>query len=88
LVRFTDSPVPWLDAFTTSLGIVATWMIARKILENWIVWIIADIVCIGLFYYRGLYPSILLFLVYTFLAVFGYFEWKNEWKKNQFLKDI
>jgi nicotinamide mononucleotide transporter len=83
LIYFTDSPVPWLDALTTSLSITATWMLARKVLEHWIIWVIVDLIYIGLFYYRGLFPSILLFLVYTALAVVGYFEWIKQWKKDQ-----
>jgi len=83
LIYFTDSPVPWLDAFTTSLSVTATWMLARKVLEHWIIWVIVDLIYVGLFYYRGLFPSILLFLVYTALAVVGYFEWIKQWKKDQ-----
>lgn len=81
LIRYTDSPVPWIDAFTTSLSFVATWMLARKILEHWIIWIIVDAVSIGLYFYRELYSSIILFAVLTVLAILGYLEWKKEWKK-------
>jgi nicotinamide mononucleotide transporter len=88
LIHFTDSPVPWVDAFTTSISFVATWMLARKILEHWIIWVVVDLVCVGLFYYRGLYPSIVLFLVYTVLAVIGHFEWLREWKKAKSIEVI
>ncbi|HCC32105.1 MAG TPA: nicotinamide riboside transporter PnuC, partial [Marinilabiliales bacterium] len=54
LIHFTDSPVPWVDAFTTSLSFTATWMLARKILEHWIIWVIVDLVSVGLFFNRGL----------------------------------
>lgn len=83
LIQFTDSPVPWIDAFTTSLSFTATWMLARKILEHWVIWIIVDAVSVGLYFYRGLYVSIILFAALTILAVYGYFEWKKEWKNNQ-----
>ena len=82
LIRFTDSPVPWIDAFTTSLSFVATWMLARKIMEHWIIWIVVDAVSIGLYLHRGLYSSIILFAVLTVLAILGYFEWRNQWKKT------
>ncbi len=82
LIYFTDSPVPWVDSFTTSLSFTATWMLTRKIIEHWIIWIIVDAVSIGLYYYRGLYPSIILFVVLTILAVAGYIEWNKEWKKQ------
>jgi|WetSurMetagenome_2_1015567.scaffolds.fasta_scaffold199821_2 nicotinamide mononucleotide transporter len=78
LFRFTDSPVPFLDALSTSLGIVATLMLARKILENWLLWIVADLVSTGLYIYKGLWPTTVLFLVYTALAILGYFQWKRS----------
>lgn len=83
LIHFTDSPVPWIDAFTTALSFVATWMLARKILEHWIIWIVVDAVSMGLYLYRGLYSSIILFGVLTFLAVLGFIQWNKQWKKAQ-----
>ncbi|HAQ18230.1 MAG TPA: nicotinamide riboside transporter PnuC [Prolixibacteraceae bacterium] len=78
LKNYTDSPVPVADSLATALSIVATWMLARKILEHWLVWIFIDIFSIGLFWYKDLVPTIFLFLVYTVMAVVGYFEWKKE----------
>lgn len=83
LIKFTDSPIPWVDAFTTSLSFTATWMLARKIIEHWIIWVVVDAVSIGLYFYRELYSSILLFGVLTTLAVYGYIEWNKQWKKDQ-----
>ncbi len=77
LDRFTDSPVPYWDAFTTALSITATWMLARKIIEHWILWIIVDAVSMTLYLYRGLYPTLVLFAVYTIMAVVGYLQWKK-----------
>lgn len=77
LVNYTDSPVPLGDAFTTALSIVATWMLARKIIEHWILWIIADLVSMGLYIYKGMYPTVILFAVYTVMAVIGYREWRK-----------
>jgi len=78
LVRYTDSPVPFGDAFTTSLSIFATWMLARKKIEHWILWIFIDLFSIGLYLYRGLYPTVFLFLVYAIMAGIGYYEWRKE----------
>ncbi len=80
LSNFTDSPLPRGDAFTTALSIVATWMLAKKLLENWLLWIVADAVSTGLYLYRGLYPTAVLFTVYTLMAVLGYFQWKKSMK--------
>jgi nicotinamide mononucleotide transporter len=77
LDHYTDSPVPYWDAFTTALGVTATWMLARKILEHWILWIIVDAVSMGLYLYRGLYPTLVLFAVYTAMAVIGFIQWKR-----------
>ena len=82
LDRFTDSPVPYWDAFTTALSFTATWMLARKILENWILWIIVDAVSMALYLYRGLYPTLFLFAIYTTMAVIGYMKWKRSYKSR------
>ena len=80
LVRYTDSPVPILDGLTTALSIVATWMLAQKKIEHWLMWIVVDSISMGLFIVKGLYPTTLLFFVYTVLAIYGYFEWRKELK--------
>lgn len=78
LDHFTDTDVAFWDALTTALSLTATWMTARKKLENWLVWIIADPIYVGLLYYKGWHLSSLLFGIYTVIAVFGYFEWKRK----------
>ncbi len=78
LDHFTDSDVPYWDAFTTSLSFVATWMLARKKIENWLVWIVVDAVSVGIYIYKELYPTVVLFAVLTILAFKGYYEWKKE----------
>jgi len=79
LSRYTDSPIPYWDAFTTAVSFTATWMLARKILEHWILWIIVDAVSMGLYLYRGLYPTLGLFAIYTAMAVIGLIEWRKEY---------
>ena len=82
LINYTNSDVPYMDAFTTSLSFVATWMLARKLIENWIVWIVVDAVSVGLYIYKGLFPTTVLFIVLTILAFKGYQEWNKELKGN------
>ena len=65
LLRFTDSNVPYGDSFTTALSIAGLWMLAQKYVEQWLVWIVVDAVCAGLY------------ALYTVIAVFGYFEWRR-----------
>jgi len=74
----TDSDVPWGDGFTTAASIVATWMLARKILEHWLIWIIVDLVAASLYFYKGLYPSTFLYIIYAVIAVLGYSQWKKD----------
>ena len=78
LHNFTDSPIPMGDAFTTSVGIVATWMLARRIIEHWIFWVIVNFVSVYLYYLRGLYPTMFLYICYGILAIVGYYTWKKK----------
>jgi nicotinamide mononucleotide transporter len=77
LSRLTDSPVPEWDSFITSLSIVATWMLARKIYEHWFLWIVVNSVSSGLFVFKGLYPTVGLYLVYLVMSFVGLKEWKR-----------
>lgn len=78
LDRFTDSPLPYWDAFTASGSMVATWMLARKYLENWIFWIAIDAVSVGLYLYKELFATSGLFAVYFLMAISGYFSWRRK----------
>lgn len=82
LYRLTDSPIPVGDAFTTAVGIVATWMVARRIIEHWIFWIVANGVSVWLYYQRGLYPTLFLYTCYTILAAVGWYAWKKKGTKR------
>lgn len=77
LSRFTDSNVPWADAATTALSIVALWMLARKYLEQWLVWCVVDVAYTVLYIYKGLWPTGLLYLAYATVSVFGYYKWRK-----------
>ena len=68
LIRFTDSTVPWLDSLTTALSIVAMWMLAYKHAEQWLVWIIVDVVSCGLYIYKGLPFYAALYGFYTIIV--------------------
>jgi nicotinamide mononucleotide transporter len=78
LVRFTDSVLPSIDAFTTAVYIIGQWLLTRKRIENWLFWIAGDILSIGLFAYQELYFSSLQFLVFTIIATLGYLEWRKK----------
>jgi nicotinamide mononucleotide transporter len=78
----TDSEVPIGDGFTTAGSIVATWMLARKIKEHWIFWVVIDFVSLILYIDKGLYPTSILFFIYTTMAVIGYREWLRDYNKK------
>ena len=80
LLNFTDSDVPFMDSFTTALSIVATWMLAKKYIEQWLIWIFVDVISAGLYIYKELWPTVILFAVYTVMAYLGYIHWKKDLK--------
>jgi nicotinamide mononucleotide transporter len=80
LLKFTDSTVPYMDSLTTALSITATWMLAKKYIEHWLIWIFVDLFSAGLYIYKDLWPTVILFLIYSFMAVLGYIEWKKDIK--------
>lgn len=77
LQKNTSAAWPFLDSFTTWASVVTTWMVTRKILENWIYWFVIDGVSIVMYIERGLYPTAALFALYTVLCVVGFIEWRK-----------
>jgi nicotinamide mononucleotide transporter len=78
LSHLTDSPVPEWDSFITSLSVIATWMLARKIYEHWYLWMLVNCASVILFLTRGLYPTIILYVVYLVMSFVGLKEWKRS----------
>lgn len=74
----TEAAWPYLDSFTTWASVFTTWLVAQKILENWLYWIVIDFVAIFLYIDRGLYLTALLFAAYVIICVFGYLQWRNH----------
>ena len=82
LVRFTDSTVPFWDSMTTALSMVAMWLLSRKYLEQWLVWLVVDIITVGLYLYKGIPLTGCLYALYSALAVAGYLRWKRQAATN------
>jgi len=78
LDRATDSPVPVWDGLITSLSVVATWMLTRKYLEQWYVWIVANAIATVVYLFSGLYPTAVLFFVYFVMAIVGARAWSRK----------
>jgi nicotinamide mononucleotide transporter len=79
LASIHDS-APFLDAVTTVLSLIAEYMLARKLLENWAVWITADIVYIGLYTYRSLYLTAILYALFLTMCIVGVVSWRRTWQ--------
>jgi nicotinamide mononucleotide transporter len=80
LKNYTDAASTYLDSFTTVFAIIATFMTAQRILENWIYWIIIDSVSIFLYFDRGGYLFAVLFIVYTIIAIYGFVNWRKKYR--------
>lgn len=78
--KYTDASVPYLDAIATAFSFIAQWMIAKKKIENWILWIIVNIMYIGIYVYKDLYLYAFLFFIYLILAIKGWSDWHKAYK--------
>lgn len=77
LSTFTDSTVPAWDSFTTACSVVAYWMLSRKYVEQWLVWLVVDVVTVGLYIYKDIPLTAGLYALYSVLAVVGYMRWRR-----------
>lgn len=75
LTEFTDSRVPFFDSMSTALSIVAMWMLSRKLVEQWLVWLVVDMISVGLYLYKGIPLTAGLYAIYCVLAIVGYVRW-------------
>ena len=78
LSEFTDSRVPFFDSMSTALSIVAMWMLSRKLVEQWLVWLVVDMISVGLYLYKGIPITAMLYTLYCALAVAGYMRWRKQ----------
>ncbi|RTE54524.1 nicotinamide riboside transporter PnuC [Arenibacter aquaticus] len=77
-----DSWTAYLDAMTTAIFFVGMWLMARKKLENWVYWIIGDIISVPLYLYKGLIFTSIQYFLFTIIAIFGYLAWKKSLNKS------
>jgi nicotinamide mononucleotide transporter len=78
LAAHTDSVAPYLDSFVTWASVVTTWMVARRVLENWLYWIVVDGIAAYLYFTQGLLATTALFVIYIGIVIRGYFVWRRE----------
>lgn len=80
LDNYTDTNVPYADGFCTAVSFVAQFLMTRKVLQNWILWIIVDICYVPLYLYKNLYLTAILYVLFLWIAVMGYIDWRKTWK--------
>ena len=80
--KHSDADVPYLDATATSLSFIAQYLIARKKIENWILWAVVNVLYIGIYTYKELYLYAVLFIIYLVLSLIGYKTWKKTMAKS------
>ena len=80
---YTDSAMPIIDSLTTVFSIIATYMVVKKVLGNWLYWIVIDLLSVYMYFHRDLHLTSLLFIAYTTIAVYGYISWSKRIKKNE-----
>jgi nicotinamide mononucleotide transporter len=77
LKTFTNTDVPWWDAFPTAASVVGQWLLGRKYIENWLAWIVVNVVSVGLFAYKGLWLTMLLYSLFIVMSVVGWKAWQR-----------
>jgi nicotinamide mononucleotide transporter len=75
LKRYTDTDVPWWDAFPTAGSVIGQWLLGRKYIENWAAWVVVNVVSVGLFAYKGLWLTTLLYTLFIAMSFMGWRAW-------------
>lgn len=78
LAQYSRADMVWLDTPTTVFSLFATYLVARKVLENWLYWVAIDVCYVALFWLKGFYPTAILFAIYTVMAMIGYIKWRRD----------
>src|SRR5690606_32656396 len=79
LHRETDASFPFIDSFCTACSLVAQVFLARKVMENWLIWIFVDIIYVGVYIAKDLHLTAGMYALYIYIAAMGYIEWRREY---------
>lgn len=82
LTEYTDASIPYADAFIAILSVIAQFLLSYKMLEHWLVWIIVDLLSIGMYFYKGLDAVAFLYIIYLFIAITGWISWRNGYQRK------
>ena len=78
LLKYTTASYPYIDSFCTACSLVAQVFLARKVVENWLIWIFVDIIYVGVYLFKDLQLTALMYAIYVIIAIMGYMDWKKE----------
>jgi nicotinamide mononucleotide transporter len=82
LLQYTSASFPYLDSFCAACSVVAQILMARKVLENWLIWIFVDVIYVGVYLFKDLHLTAAMYAIYVALSIMGYVEWKRDWNKQ------
>lgn len=89
MANFTPADFPYLDTFTTVFAVFATYLVAKKVLENWLYWVVIDVISIYLYIEKGLIPTVVLFTFNVAIALWGYISWRNKYfGRNELIQKV
>jgi len=82
LFNHTTASYPYLDSFCTACSIVAQFFMARKVLQNWLLWVFVDVIYVGIYIFKDLHLTAVMYAIYIVIALIGYMDWKREYNKQ------
>ena len=82
ILKYTTASFPFLDSFCTACSLVAQVFLARKVLENWLIWIFVDIIYVGVYIFKGLDLTAVMYAIYVAIALLGYIDWRKDYRKQ------
>jgi nicotinamide mononucleotide transporter len=82
VLKYTPASYPYIDSFCTACSLVAQVFLARKVLENWLIWIFVDIIYVGVYIFKGLHLTAIMYAIYVGIALLGYIDWRKDYKKQ------
>ncbi|WP_158825911.1 nicotinamide riboside transporter PnuC [Mucilaginibacter lacusdianchii] len=83
VLHYQPAAYPYLDSFCTVVSLTAQVYMARKVVENWLIWIFVDIIYVAIYFTKGLQPTAIMFAIYAVLALLGYLDWRKDYRKQQ-----
>ncbi|MBK0380236.1 nicotinamide riboside transporter PnuC [Mucilaginibacter segetis] len=82
LLKYTPASYPYIDSFCTACSLVAQVFLARKVLENWLIWIFVDVIYVGVYIFKDLHLTAVMYAIYVGIALMGYIDWKKDYKSQ------